>query len=93
MGSGRVASSTSFQRHRKDAFDVIQQKLVLDRTYRRYMKEPGKPRRLFLFRAFRHAKRTVPEGRLDNRPALQLQRRLLTISKSAPSRRAPGGPG
>jgi len=44
-------------------FDVIQQKLVLDRTYRRYTKEPGKPRRLFLFRAFRHAKRTVPEGR------------------------------
>ena len=28
------------------------------------------------------------EGRLDNRLALQLQRRLLTISKSAPSRRA-----
>jgi hypothetical protein len=42
----------------------------------------------FLFSAFRHAKRTVPEGRLDNRPALQLQRRLLTISNSAPSRRA-----
>ena len=49
-----------------------------------------------VFSAFRQAKHTVPacptkpwrsrEGRLDNRPALQ--RRLLTIPKSAPSRRA-----
>jgi len=29
---GRAASNTSLQRHRKDGFDVIQQKLVLDRT-------------------------------------------------------------
>jgi len=39
-----------------------------------------------VFSAFSQAKHTVPEGRLDNRPALQ--RRLVTIPKSAPSRRA-----
>jgi len=54
----------------------------------------------FCFSAFRHAKRTVPacptkpwrsrEGRLDNRPALQ--RRLLTISKSAPVPEGRGEP-
>jgi len=51
-----------------------------------------------VFSAFRQAKHTVPacptkpwrsrEGRLDNRPALKLQRRLLTIPKSGPFRRA-----
>jgi hypothetical protein len=30
--AGRVASSTSFERTRKNGFDVIQQKLVRDRT-------------------------------------------------------------
>ena len=29
----------------------------------------------YMVSAFRQAKHTVPEGRLDNRPALQLQRR------------------
>jgi hypothetical protein len=41
----------------------------------------------YVLSAFRHAKHTVPEGRLDNRPAHQ--RRLLTI----PNRPRPGGPG
>ena len=39
-----------------------------------------------MFSAFSQAKHIVPEGRLDNRPALQ--RRLVTIPKSAPSRGA-----
>jgi hypothetical protein len=57
------------------------------------------PGALCMFSAFRQAKHTVPacptkpwrsrKGRLDNRPALQLQRRLLTI----PNRPRPAGSG
>ena len=42
---------------------------------------------LYMVSAFRQPKHTVPEGRRDNRPALQ--RRLVTI----PNRPRPGGPG
>src|SRR5262249_13183533 len=62
----------------------------------RCWQRPWSRKRLCVFSTFRQAKHAVPacptkpwrsrEGRLDNRPALQ--RRLLMIPKSTPSRRA-----